>query len=250
MFFFFSKFLGFMVLPQGILLILGVLIYLNRKNHTKVKWLAIFSISLTYIFCSSFFLRQLGAFWEIPKLEINKVQKHDYAVLLTGGLVNEHDSNIQLGVSGDRLWKVLQLYQNKKIDQIIISGGDINPKKVNENSLAKEFLVQNGVPADSILQETEAVNTYENALFTSQMVKKQNLGKNGILVSSAYHLKRAQACFQKQGLDYLLYPASNMNYNAPWDIYVLLPQAKNFVISEYLIKEVVGYWVYKAKGYL
>jgi uncharacterized SAM-binding protein YcdF (DUF218 family) len=250
MFFYFSKFLSFLFLPQGILLIVGILIYVKRKNHTKVKRLALFSIFLTYLFCNSLYVNFLAYVWEVPRVSIEEVEKHDYAVLLTGGLLKDSDNNIQLDISSDRLWKVLQLYQNQKINQIIISGGDKNPVILNENNLAKKFLMLNGVPGEVILQENISVNTFENALFTSKLIKKEHMSQKGILVSSSYHLKRAQACFRKQGLDFQLYPSGSINYNTEYNMYDILPQAKNFRQSELLMKEIFGYWVYQVKGYL
>lgn len=253
MFFVLSKFLGFLLLPQGLLMILSFVIILNRKNHTKVKKISILGIFLTYIFCSTFFVKLLASFMEVPHKTLTNVEKSKFGILLTGGLVKENSSyinNIQLGGSADRMWKAVQLYKANKIDKVIVSGGDFLPKKDSENDYAKTFLILNGIPKDSILQEKRATNTYENALYTSQLLKNVQGTKNGVLITSAYHLKRANACFKKQGLRLQLYPSGQMIGTGKWNIFHLLPMAENFHKSELLIKELAGMLVYKLKGYI
>lgn len=251
MFFYLSKILGFLILPQGILMILGFTIYLYRKNHTKVKRLSLLMICLTYLFCNQGFVWILGEVIESPPMNLNDLQPREFGILLTGGLTKEDQASIQLSSSSDRLWQALNLYQRGKIMKILITGGPISSNnKFIENDMAKLFLIKNGVKPEHIFQELQAKNTYQNALYTAKFWEKNKIESRGILITSAYHMKRALACFKKQKLQVEPFPCDFTVQKLKFDMYFFVPQASNFKNSELLMKEIAGIIVYKLKGYI
>jgi uncharacterized SAM-binding protein YcdF (DUF218 family) len=66
-----------------------------------------------------------------------------------------------------------------------------------ESELAREFWVSLGVPKSKIIIENGSTNTRENAIETLEILGSE---KRWLLVSSAAHLKRAYATFNKVGL--------------------------------------------------
>jgi len=74
--------------------------------------------------------------------------------------------------------------------QIIVTGrGEAEPMK--------RYLVERGVPADAIVLEPHARNTYENAFFVGRLVPA---GAHVVLVTQRSHQRRAQALFAAQGM--------------------------------------------------
>ena len=102
-----------------------------------------------------------------------------------------------------------------------------------------------------IIVESRSRNTHENALFTSQLIKRDHPNANCLLISSAWHLPRAEACFNKAGLfptPFATDPfkqATTFNLNS-----TIMPDNSVLDKWNYLIKEWVGYLSYKLAGYL
>lgn len=254
MFYLLSKLLTFIVMPLGIILILIIMI-IRTKNRTKAKKLGVFTICLTYIFSCPAVVNQVLNAWEVPQKSIEQIAKTNVGVLLTGGLLNAdvpYNENLHLHYAGDRLWQTLQLYRKGKIQNIIITGGDISilsKKKITEIDLARDFLIANGVPSEHIILEKRARNTHENAAYTKEIIKAKFSDKPVVLITSAFHMKRALACFRKEGIDCQTYPSHIMANHASIDLTDLLPNSGTFGLSETIAKEIIGLLVYKVTGY-
>jgi uncharacterized SAM-binding protein YcdF (DUF218 family) len=62
-----------------------------------------------------------------------------------------------------------------------------------------------GIPRQRVLLEDRSRNTYENALFTRELVKPKP-GQRWLLVTSAWHMPRAVGCFRRVGFPVEAYP--------------------------------------------
>ena len=255
MFYILSKVLSFLILPTGIVLIL-ILSLIKIKNHTKRKWLGLFTFSLTYLFSMPTFVNEIARHWEYPQVAIDIVKPHKIGILLTGGLIDsysEFPDNIGLGNSGDRLWQTLHLYQKGKIDTIIISSGDISilgKKKKTEIDYALAYLLQNQVPRENIYLENTSRNTAENARNTSLIFEEHFDQEACILITSAYHMKRADACFKKHGMEVTTFSTNILYQSRPLDVYDFVPNASTFKDFNLIYKEMIGFLIYKVMGYV
>lgn len=76
----------------------------------------------------------------------------------------------------------------------------------------KELLERLGVPGDKIKEETQATSTEENAKYCAPILKE--LGAHTIvLVTSALHLHRASAFFEREGFEVLGAPADPQTFD-------------------------------------
>jgi uncharacterized SAM-binding protein YcdF (DUF218 family) len=255
MFFFISKFIAFLIKPLGLLLLLTNSLLLI-KNRTKTKRIKILILVLILIFCCPVFVDQLLKLYEPKPIAINKLQIADYGVVLTGGIMNEsmsYEGNIILGDQGDRIWQTLRLYRAGKIKTIIISGGDglsDNIKiKEYENDKCRDFLILNGVKATDIFQEKASRNTYENALFTAKLINSINKNASVTLITSGFHLKRAQACFLKQKIKTQGFGSSYMATNLALRPIDFVPTAVAFRKTDLIYNEIIGLITYWIVGY-
>ena len=80
-------------------------------------------------------------------------------------------------------------------DRMILSGGNIT-WKYTWASLMQEQALSLGVPRNAILLEEKSTSTKENAIFTKDIIKRHGY-TSLILVTSAYHSKRANKIFKK-----------------------------------------------------
>ncbi|MDR7131029.1 uncharacterized SAM-binding protein YcdF (DUF218 family) [Algoriphagus sp. 4150] len=110
-----------------------------------------------------------------------------------------------------------------------------------------------GVPAEDIMIEDQSKNTYENSLFTKTFLKEKgiDIDQEFILITSAFHMKRAQACFDKVGLATESFPTDYYSHDTKYDIPTLLfPDPYSIFIWHKLSKEWIGILVYKLVGYI
>ncbi len=250
-----SKFFAFLVMPAGILSIL--LVYaIYTKNRTKSKRLVISAFIFLYVSMNPFLINEWMLWWEVPPTPISAVKPHDIGIILTGGTTNDDKlpkENIFLGISSDRIGQAIELYKSKKINKILISGGSIDilgkTKKKEIEEIAK-YLIISGIPRDSVFLETHARNTRENAVNTSRILKKQFPNQTVILITSGFHLRRATKCFEKVGVSVTPYGANYFSHERHFALQYLFPSEGYLGYTHLLFREIIGYWVYKAMGWL
>ena len=69
-----------------------------------------------------------------------------------------------------------------------------------------------GLPADRVLIERVAQNTFENAQFTAALLGQQVSAK-WVLVTSASHMPRAVGCFRRAAVTIEAWPVADVNYD-------------------------------------
>lgn len=117
-------------------------------------------------------------------VEITKNQG-DIMLVLGGGL----KSGNKIGVStAERLEKAVQLYQVKEM-KIIVSDGSLY-RKSPAIKMFKEYLVGKGIKPEHILFEGKSQTTYENFIYTKNMLINEK-SKAVLVITSPYHQKRS-----------------------------------------------------------
>jgi uncharacterized SAM-binding protein YcdF (DUF218 family) len=252
MFFILSKILLFLILPTMWLLALAVFAFWTkiekRRKRAITTFLVLFLI-LTNTFLTQFFVGK----WEYPIQNIAETEEYEVGILL-GGYLSEQKENydfITLGKNGNRLIQTVELYTSGKIKKIMLSGGNgMKGSDFEEVASSLELLQKMGVPREAILFEKKSRNTYENAVYSAEILNKQFLNKKFLLITSAFHQRRALACFQKQGLNCDAFSADIKSKSKTPITNFIAPDSDNIALWQLTIKEMVGYLVYKMKGYL
>ncbi len=96
----------------------------------------------------------------------------------------------------------------------------------------KQRAVELGVPSDVILIEHTALTTRENALFSGEILRRQQLLR-ALIVTQPYHRRRAVAAFRRVGIQ-----AKALKFRSQRDT---LRQHG---------REVVARWVYRLRGWI
>lgn len=99
----------------------------------------------------------------------------------------------------ERLDQALWLYQNGYVPALLVTGGLGEGKRLTEAAVMQKYLTERGVPAERILLETKATSTYENLLFSQQVMVAHHL-RYALVISHDYHLERAMTMAQALGL--------------------------------------------------
>ncbi len=254
MFFILSKALLFILSPFfWFILFIGFLFFSkNQRRIKQVKWA---SIILFFFFTNSVIFSEICRLWEVPGRKFENIEKHDVAIVLGGMFVYNSDlETISIRKSGDRLIQALTLYKTGKVKKLLISGdnGYLTDRGLHEAKQIKELLCTWGINPLDIITEESSTNTHLNAKETAILLKQSYPHFNKfILVTSGIHMKRAKACFEKEGLVCTPFSTnliSNQTHKYQLDQY-LIPNVYNFVLWSDLNKEIVGHLTYKVMGY-
>lgn len=89
---------------------------------------------------------------------------------------------------------------------LICTGGITGDAAISEAAACQQVLIANGVPSEAILLEDRSRSTEENALFAKQIMDANGWG-SAVVVSSAYHLFRADWLFRAAGISTTTSPA-------------------------------------------
>lgn len=94
----------------------------------------------------------------------------------------------------ERVLYAVELFKSGYAKNLIFSSG--HTYSLKETVIMKAIAVSLGVPQDAITLEDRAKNTYENVIFTKDILSKEKRNKI-ILISSPYHMRRALLVFRK-----------------------------------------------------
>jgi uncharacterized SAM-binding protein YcdF (DUF218 family) len=212
-------------------------------------------IALVFFTNNVIFLEFVRA-WEEPGTKISEIEHYDVAVVL-GGMAEWDNSHERLSLrrGGDRIWQAIHLYHLGKVDRILISGanGDVVDKGLNEAVQFKEVLMDNGIPDSAILVESVSKNTYQNAVESKKVIDQHPEIESVLLVTSALHMKRAKACFEKAGFEsFDCFTTDHFTGNKRGYTFeqLLVPNGSVMVDWSRLIHEWIGYTTYWMMGYI
>jgi uncharacterized SAM-binding protein YcdF (DUF218 family) len=201
MFFFLSKLLPIFIYPVGLACLV---IFLAWRLRSRERWL---KIMLTVAFFAIFLG---GNKWVaaglLKPLEWRHLPPEPLpeapVIVLLGGGTRSLDYPQQpvpgLNEAGERLLYAAWLFQEGIAPYVLVSGGTMGGETSSEAAEMSWALQLMGVPEEAIWPEEQSLNTYENAVFTREILAAKGITEI-VLVTSAVHMPRSVAIFEKQG---------------------------------------------------
>ncbi len=246
-----------MLLPIGLVIELSLVALLFLKFNKKKTSATFMTIAVLVLWVSSmpFVANTLLGKLEkdYPAVMITEVPVSQCAVVLGGTLEPVMPPRIDIDMSEavDRLRKAAQLFRTGRAKVIIVSGGNQpwSPFAEPEAESMKILLLEWGVPATAIVLEGASRNTRENALNSIVLLEKLACG-TPLLVTSAAHMKRSVAVFEKLGV--AVFPVSadvrviDASEFTPFDF---LPDAEALKQTTDAMREWIGQQVYRWQGW-
>ncbi len=107
-----------------------------------------------------------------------------------------------------RLDHALELFNETKVQYIVVTGGKITGDTSSEAGASADYLIQRGVPDDRILREVNGVSTYDSIRDSAKFLKERNL-KKAILVTDGFHQLRSKLIAEEFGLEVTTSPVIN-----------------------------------------
>jgi uncharacterized SAM-binding protein YcdF (DUF218 family) len=254
-FFFFSKVLTIFLYPFTLFFVFGIIALFKIRGFRSKSVLA-FLLLFLYFFSNAYIASRLISSLEssYPPVPIESLPKAD-AVIVLGGMIQTlsiHPNRTELTEASDRLVDSIRIYKAGKAKKILFTGGSglLFADRIREADLAEKIFLDLGIPKEDLILERDSRNTYENALL-SEILLRENKMETIILVTSAFHMKRSAACFQKRNVTFFPFPT---DFRAPsfenqaFDLW--LPAPGYLEMSTLAIKEWIGYLAYQFKDYL
>lgn len=248
MMYYLNKFVGFVISPIGIAIVGGVVALLCGwlRWQRLAKWLGCALVAWLYLWMTPIMSWVVGAPLEREFLVDGRVPavetfpEADAIVLLGGsmGVETNLSQYAEMWSSADRVWQAARLWKAGKAPRVIATSG-----KVVEATfpLLREF----GLPEEAITKVDDARNTEEEAKSIDKMGVRRI-----ILVTSAWHMKRARLMFEKYApsVEVMCAPADFENSIVaarPFSFTDLLPDPGAFMGNSVALHEWVGIVGYK-----
>lgn len=220
-----------------ILLFLGIL-YLYLKNYKRAKLFLVISLVwiflISYLPFSSMLLKPLENEYK-AYLDINPNIK--YLMVLGHGHVTNNEISPHSQLSGSALMRLtegIRIFKKLNNAKLILSGyagdDDITPHAI----ISKNVAISMGVDENSIITFEKAKDTKEESLFAKELVKDEKL----ILVTSAFHMKRAVKLFKEENIN--LIPAPTDFLAKEKNDYLREPNSKELRKTELAFHEYIG----------
>jgi uncharacterized SAM-binding protein YcdF (DUF218 family) len=257
MYFIASKVLAFIADPFTWFLVLfavGLFRFLKYRKGKRSLFSSLFLILLlTNPFLSNLAIR----YWEPDTYSADSISKpYDVGILLSGATrgLDQSAQRPLYGPGVDRVLQTIELYQKGKIKKIILTGGSgsLEFPEQKESYWTMKLLKDFGVPDSVVFLEGESRNTRENAQFTAKMIRSNpELSGRKLLITSAFHMRRASGCFSKANLEFDIYPVDSGKSILSLNPYrVIIPNVYSIHVWDQLIRECVGMATYYFMGYI
>lgn len=201
---YFHKLLPLLLSPLVVLIVIALFsIYFNRKKTASAALLLLWIMSLP-VFSDWLWLNLEN---NAVLIAAENVPQSDAIVVLSGmarDVRSEDGYKKEWGEASDRFWAGLELYQAERAPKLVLTGGRM-PWSINRQTegewLRSKALLQ-GIPDSAIFVSKDVNNTAEEAQALALSFPKAKI----LLVTSAFHMPRAQLLFQKQGFDVTPFP--------------------------------------------
>ena len=266
MFIFLSKFLPLFIYPVGLTFILLWVAYKQNSENKQIRGIILSVICVVWIAGNSWttFALARSLEWKYEPMMTQETETR-VMVLLGGGTepAQYPREHVEVNGAGDRLVHAAILYHEGGIDTIIVSGGGISwlsGREVSASQEMEDLLVLMGVPREVIIQQDKSANTYEDAIFSSDILNEMGVDEI-ILVTSAMHMPRSVAVFEHEGLIVIPEPTDYKVTQVKWDtiyrpkdieavLMALIPRADNIGTFTNAMKEYIGMAIYSLRDWM
>lgn len=245
-----SKILPALVLPVSlvILLLLGSLVF--RRRALALAALLALWVSSTPAF--GILAIRTAEGWRTPVSIDSLPQARAIAVL--GGMLTRPaggGGTAEWLDAVDRFEGGVALLNAGKAPVVIFMGGwaPSQPNARREGEVLAERAVARGVPISRILVTGRVGNTAGEAAAVAQLLKEMppsQAGRRVIVVTSAFHMRRAELLFRRAGLDVVAFPVDFQTTDSGLSALDFLPGATGLGRTETALRECYGYLFYLA----
>lgn len=250
MFFILSKLLIFFILPiLWIIVLLLFACFAKQRKHQRGALIS--AVILLLVFSNPFLLNQFAKQWDVETVPL-KNPIYSCALILGGYISEDNQGKGFLNAASDRFIQGIKLKENGKVSHLLFTGGSANlaPDKFNftEGNWIKTELRNFNIADTVLLFEKKSRNTIENIQYSKRILEAQHLPPPYLLVTSAFHMRRALLICKKANLQVVPYPCNYFAGKSLFTFADFIPSAQTLSDWNTYIKEVAGYIVTSIKS--
>jgi uncharacterized SAM-binding protein YcdF (DUF218 family) len=152
-----------------------------------------------------------------------------------------------LNDAAERMTEVAPLVRQQPQLKVLFTGGEgeLFATGLSEAERARLFFQGQGLPSAKLLLESASRTTYDNAVMSKQL-PGVDATKPWLLLTSAYHMPRSMAAFQKAGWTVTAYPVDfRSGLKTPWTRYSMDQGVKKWRLA---LHEMLGLLAYRLAG--
>ena len=240
------------VLPLLLSPLLIIVIIIILGVMTSSKKTSLFGVVLLLIGSFPIFSDRLVFFLErnYQPQDSQRVLEADAIVVLSGMVrlvqINDYDSKYEWSEASDRIFAGIELFKRKKAPTLILTRGQV-PWSIGypEGEYLQTMAVSLGVPKKNILLTENVENTEQEARAVSHLISKRN--PRIILVTSAFHMPRAEKVFKAVGIDVIAFPVDFQSGLSKTTIMHFIPSAEGLSNTSFFAREMIGRLYYYLK---
>ena len=253
MMYYLNKTVGFVISPIGIAILAGIVALLcaRFRRQRLAKCLGWLTIAWLWLWMTPIMTRVVGVPLEREFLVDGRVPmvetfpEADAIVLLGGsmGIETNLSTYAEMWTSADRVWQAARLLKAGKAPKVVATG---NYAIDTTLPLLKDFGV-----AEECVSVLDAKNTEGEAKGIKELIGRESTSKPKILlVTSAWHMKRARMMFEKYApeIEVVCAPADfeqTMMAENLFSPQAILPDANVLYLNSVALHEWVGIIGYK-----
>jgi uncharacterized SAM-binding protein YcdF (DUF218 family) len=181
------------------------------------------------------------------------VKPREQPIVVLGGVgvaSREEITGTDFESATDRLFMGLHLAR-EKVGTVLVLGGGMSPEsgEKSDGEIQAEWVRSWKLTSMDVEALPASRNTREEATHTAALAKERKW-ERVILVTSAWHMKRAAATFQKAGLEVDPIACDFQGMTALNSRRYWVPQAESLVHLKLWLRETVGYAWYRVRGWV
>jgi uncharacterized SAM-binding protein YcdF (DUF218 family) len=245
------KILPFFVLPLGLTIILVAAGVVFRRRFFYVAALLLLWVSAMPV-TSDMVMRAVEG-WEVRQSAEGMPKADAIVVLSSRRVLAPGDPAISEWDDPDRFFGGIELYKAGRAPLIIFTGGWVpwGPGLEPEGRVLIRYSMDIGVPKEHLLTTDKVLNTEEEATAVADLLRKREglrTPPRVLLVTSAYHMRRAIMLFKRAGLEVIPFRVDfQVSKGRKLSILDFMPQGESLRQTETALREIYGYLYYLVK---
>ena len=224
------------------LIVLGIIFNLRKFSLIGIIILILSSLPII----SNKFIAYLEK--DYQPIEISEIESADAIVVLSGMIKTIGDKEnlkYEFSDSIDRFFTGLDLFNNNKSPILILTRGKIPWSfGIAEGEYLKKLAIKYGIPEEKIILTEEVQNTDQEAKAIKKIL---NDNAKIILVTSAFHMPRAEKVFKAANINVIPFPVDFQNSKSKTTIMGFIPSAASLLDTSHFVREMIGRLYYTLK---
>ena len=179
----------------------------------------------------------------------SNIEPADAIVVLSGMIktINSKEGlDYEFDGAVDRIFAGIDLFKEERAPKLILTRGKL-PWSVGipEGEYLKDFAIKNGISENHILLTENVENTDQEAKAIKKLLSKDK--PKVLLVTSAFHMPRAQIVFEAAGMNVVPFPVDFQKELSKITFMSFVPSANALSGTSFFVREMIGRAYYNLK---